>query len=173
METKTCCVCKQTLPVAAFGVNNAHKDRLMSYCKDCGKAREKRYKDRDPEAWRAKRNEIHNRYLEANPGLNAFYSRRWRAANPELAKDHLLKTHYGLPIGDYDRMLSTQGGKCAICGTEASGLRGMRFHVDHDHDTGLVRGLLCHNCNVGIGGLKHSEEILDKAKVYLRDYTKG
>jgi hypothetical protein len=71
------------------------------------------------------------------------YSSQWARNN------HLVKK-YGLTSKDYDIMLESQGSKCAICKTIEPGGRG-KFHVDHNHNTGRVRGLLCYRCNVGIG----------------------
>ena len=62
-------------------------------------------------------------------------------------------------------MLEQQDGKCAICKSEDS--KGKRFSVDHNHKTGEVRGLLCNPCNVAIGLLKDSPEVIDSAKEYL------
>jgi len=65
-------------------------------------------------------------------------------------------------VGLYEK----QDGKCAICGEISKSERGL--HVDHCHTTGMVRGLLCHGCNTGIGALKEDAEILSKAIDYLR-----
>jgi hypothetical protein len=77
-----------------------------------------------------------------------------------------LKTQYGLTIEDYDAMLRRQGGGCAICGTAVPGGLG-GFHVDHCHQTNRVRGLLCVNCNRGIGALKDDANLLRRAIAYL------
>ena len=53
-------------------------------------------------------------------------------------------------VEDYKRILSEQGGRCAVCGTDKPGGHGS-FHVDHDHETSAVRGLLCGKCNMGLG----------------------
>lgn len=66
---------------------------------------------------------------------------------------------------DYDSLLALQGGACAICRTTNSGKR--MFHIDHCHTTGKVRGLLCSNCNVGIGNLRDNIDILKSAVAYL------
>lgn len=83
---------------------------------------------------------------------------KWRKDNPEKYAVHLrrslLKRKYGLTLGDYGRMLAEQGGTCAICGAGPDSERNHRFTslaVDHDHETGQVRGLLCSMCNRGIG----------------------
>lgn len=83
--------------------------------------------------------------------------RQWRAK---------LKRDFGLTEADYDRMLTEQRGKCAICKrTEPNG-RG-RWHIDHDHITGRVRGLLCNGCNAGLGHFRDDPAILRAAARYL------
>lgn len=71
-------------------------------------------------------------------------------------------TKYNLTQDDYDRMLAEQQGCCAICRTEPPMLV-----VDHDHVTGVVRGLLCRNCNLGIGLLRDDVDVLSSAVQYL------
>ncbi len=61
-----------------------------------------------------------------------------------------------------------QDGKCAICGTAEPGGRGKRLHVDHCHETGLVRGLLCYACNTGLGLFRHNSQSLEQAQAYLK-----
>jgi len=76
-------------------------------------------------------------------------------------------SRYGITVDDYDRMLEEQGGCCAICNTDTpSGRRG-RFSIDHNHETGEVRGLLCQKCNAGLGYFKDSPTILATALKYL------
>lgn len=67
-------------------------------------------------------------------------------------------------------MFAAQGGRCAICGTDEFNGRGNRPHLDHDHTTGKIRGLLCHSCNTGMGALGDSPEILREAAAYLESY---
>lgn len=72
---------------------------------------------------------------------------------------------YGITMADYDRMLSSQNFSCAICGLVA---QERELHIDHCHDTGIIRGLLCDQCNTGIGKLRHSPENFLRAARYLR-----
>lgn len=83
-------------------------------------------------------------------------------------RNHKLLTKYGLTLEDFEAMLERQGGGCAICEAPPTGEgnRG-RLHVDHDHATGRVRGLLCHRCNWGIGHFGDSAEVMQKAYRYL------
>lgn len=80
--------------------------------------------------------------------------------------DSMMRHNYGIGLDDYERMLAEQGGGCAIC-ARTPDEEGRRLHVDHDHETGLVRGLLCGNCNRGIGYLGDSHERISSAADYL------
>jgi hypothetical protein len=84
----------------------------------------------------------------------------------ETEKDRKLKRTYGISYKEYLTMLEAQNGQCAICGTTSTGKRA--FHVDHDHDTGEVRGLLCSGCNTGIGNLKEDIGIMERAIQYVK-----
>lgn len=97
--------------------------------------------------------------------------RKWREANPGYWR----KAQYGLTPEDIQDMLTRQGGFCARpgCGKELGDI----FNVDHCHDTGHVRGLLCPGCNTGIGklgdnlaGLQRSVEYLERAEFELDLY---
>jgi hypothetical protein len=79
-------------------------------------------------------------------------------------RDIQLKSLYGITQADYDRMLATQHGRCAICETDKPGTRGS-WRVDHE--TGQVRGLLCDGCNLGIGYLRDDPDILMAGARYV------
>lgn len=90
---------------------------------------------------------------------------RWYGqTDPIQRKSRMLRT-YGLTVEEYDEILETQGGVCAICQNECA--TGRRLAVDHDHETGIVRGLLCHTCNLGLGALKDDLSLLEAAAKYL------
>ena len=76
-----------------------------------------------------------------------------------------LKSKYGLSLDDFNKMVETQDGKCCVCMKAVK-----RFHVDHSHVTGRVRGLLCGGCNTGIGLLKDSSDICLSAYNYLEKH---
>lgn len=108
------------------------------------------------------------------------YQRQWRLENPEkigkynCSRDHekvrekAWERRYGITRKDYNEMLWSQGGVCAICGTDTIGRGHKYFHVDHDHKTGSVRGLLCDLCNRGLGYFKDSPAFLERAADYLK-----
>lgn len=85
--------------------------------------------------------------------------------------ENIAFVRYGLTKEDYDKLLVAQNYKCAICETSRDSLaRGLV--VDHDHATGIVRGLLCHRCNKGIGLLKDNTTALHNAVAYLKRATR-
>ncbi len=90
------------------------------------------------------------------------------AGETRRKKDKALQFNYGIGHDEYDRMLASQGGGCAICHDPPNGTdrRTKSLHVDHDHATGKVRQLLCHYCNLGLGAFKDSPERLAAALEY-------
>jgi hypothetical protein len=82
----------------------------------------------------------------------------------------ILKSRYGITEDDYSVLFNNQQGCCAICGVDYTGSK-RNLDVDHDHTTGNVRGLLCNNCNRGLGHFQDSPTILLKALEYLDDVT--
>lgn len=85
--------------------------------------------------------------------------------NKDKHTEYWLTKQYGISLSDYAVLLQKQNGVCAICFTKCS--TGKRLAVDHDHATRKVRGLLCTNCNTGIGSLKDSILMLKSATIYL------
>lgn len=94
--------------------------------------------------------------------------RQWQRSYNASGRRHdrELRARYGLSLDEYERLLLSQGGCCAICSSSDAGGRG-RFHVDHDHNTGAIRGLLCHHCNTGLGAFADDTERLIAAATYL------
>jgi hypothetical protein len=80
-----------------------------------------------------------------------------------------IKKNYGLDEADYNNLLKRQRYQCAICGVDEKNLT-KRLHVDHNHKTGIARGLLCVNCNLGLGSFKDNQEFLLYAVLYLQDH---
>jgi hypothetical protein len=78
-----------------------------------------------------------------------------------------IRRKYGLTIERYDQLVEQQAGRCKICGTTATDRRTKRLHIDHDHVTGDVRGLLCGACNLGLGKAGDSPERLFAMGGYL------
>jgi hypothetical protein len=81
------------------------------------------------------------------------------------SREYHLRRRYGIGQAEFDALLAEQGGVCAICGASDP------QHVDHDHRDGWVRGILCFNCNGGLGQFRDSPEFLAGAITYLKGTT--
>jgi hypothetical protein len=91
--------------------------------------------------------------------------------DPVKHRDRTIRTKFGITSEEYDSLLSAQRGSCAICGTtDFSYSRGKRPHIDHCHETGKVRGLLCGHCNIGIGQFFDNISLLENAITYLKQH---
>ena len=106
-------------------------------------------------------------YYRANKERILAQTKAYRLAHVDQNRNARLQRQYALTLVEFDRLLAEQNGQCAICGTDKPGRYG-RFCVDHDHRSGKVRGLLCHNCNHGVGKFKDSAARLNSAAAYLR-----
>lgn len=98
-------------------------------------------------------------------------TRAWQIANPKAWDRHARKSHlmkkYGITIEEFDRMFAEQGEACAICKVRVLDSRGFRPHIDHCHDTGKVRGILCGRCNRALGQFEDDATLLRSAVAYL------
>lgn len=150
-----CKRCERELPDCQWYFYKSGRDKgLRVYpCRDCNNAAR-----------------VASRSTEANREA----SRRWREENPRATRAIRLKAMYGITMASYEAMLAAQGGGCAICNSEHAGPGGS-FRVDHDHSCcpgkkscgQCVRGLLCNTCNVGVGMLRDSEDLLRRAAEYV------
>lgn len=134
-------------------------------CRPCGAKRQREWRARNPE----KLKEINRAYAQSENGRE-----RQRASK---RKHYLKVAHtqrlrlYGIAPEEFKRLLKEQAGTCAICRKpETATLNGKvkNLHVDHDHATGIVRGLLCGKCNVGIGMFDECQEKIAAAAAYLK-----
>lgn len=91
--------------------------------------------------------------------------RRWYSENLNKQRDTAFRRQYGITLADYEKLNIAQGRVCAIC--LGPNRNGKRLDVDHCHDTGKVRGLLCAHCNQALGGFKNGPAILRRAVAYL------
>jgi len=140
-QEKECCVCNIRKPFSEF-YNYKNKSDGKNYrCKSCDNSARLKHKLKNPE----------------------HTHRKTRNRN--------LLSRFGITIEEYEEMFKQQGSKCAICGTKENQLTGHNagysFSVDHCHDTGKVRGILCSNCNRGIGLLGDKASSVYKAFKYL------
>lgn len=85
----------------------------------------------------------------------------------EQYRDRHYRKHYGITLSEYNSMLKAQKRRCKICGKKKTQMR--KLCVDHCHETGRIRGLLCSTCNTGIGSFYHDPELMLKAIEYIEE----
>lgn len=140
-------------------------------------------------AWRLKnpeRTKEHSKRSRSKPGYKErtkVYQKAWSERNrprlremsreyyqnrKDVVRDQNLQKNVGITLNEYYSMLIIQNYVCALCYSD-SGIKGKLFAVDHNHETGKIRGLLCRGCNVGIGNLKDDPDLLNRAVGYIRE----
>ncbi|HEY2810532.1 MAG TPA: endonuclease VII domain-containing protein [Rhabdochlamydiaceae bacterium] len=92
----------------------------------------------------------------------------WYLKNKEQRKWKTVFNTYSLTKEEFYNLLDKQNSQCAICGVFFLSLDQKHLHIDHDHETDKVRGLLCKNCNIGLGMLGDNEEGISRALQYVK-----
>ena len=136
-------------------------------CLSCDSEYQKRKRRNRPEYVSRMRKAYYERTREHQLEL-----RRINYAKPEVKaakRNKDLIKNYGINTDEYELMLESQNNVCAICKGPQTNTRTNYFDVDHCHKTGKVRGLLCTNCNQGIGKFKDNKELMLHAYNYLED----
>ena len=132
--------------------------------RDQERAKAKRWQVNNPEAYAAARRRSYAKNRDKHIARSKAYRETHpRASRAGVDRDRYVARVYGLPPGSYDAMLASQGHACAICRVTFSGVA----HVDHAHASRTVRGLLCANCNRGIGMFADQPDRLRAAAAYL------
>lgn len=144
-------------------------------------AEKKRYRQKHPEKitattkiYRRKHIEKYaaasKRWRQRHPEKSVAAAKRYRQKHPEKAKVYTRTSHlrrkYGITIADFNALLALQNHQCAVCGCEFGDGK-KKAHIDHDHATGRVRGLVCVRCNTSIGGLGDDVLGVSRALAYL------
>lgn len=175
---KLCSRCKTEKNCDQFAVRS--RGGLNAYCHPCQKEFAKESYERNRES----RNARNRMRWQQNKEKYSVAQKSYMAKNKDKINENRrnnreklsqnswiagIKRRYNLSPEVYEEMLAAQGGGCAICATENPWARSKRFAVDHDHKTGLVRSLLCHPCNRGLGTFSDDAELLRRAAKYL-DY---
>jgi hypothetical protein len=129
------------------------------------------WRKRNPEKWKAQNNASQRRYRERHKERLKEYRARpeVREKRREQWRRWACNYRYGITHEDRDALLARQGGCCAICKSTEPPSRG--WHIDHDHATGEVRGILCNKCNTGLGLFKENVKTFHAAIDYLGKLT--
>src|SRR4051794_27622457 len=141
------------------GMRDGHRNE----CKACNNAAKLQRYRQNPQATIDRANE----WRRSDPERFAECQRKYRARGDRKVASRAghLKRKFRLTLDQYDQSLASQGGGCAICGDTPEG--GTSLHIDHDHDTGAVRGLLCVRCNNALGQLKEDAQLVRAAAAYI------
>lgn len=140
VEEKECGQCGKVKPIVEFYSDPGARDKAASKCKEC---------DREYQRARYKKNG------------------RARPRDKKAEQEYHRKRVYGITPEQYAAMIERSGGLCEICGRVPSEVSGKGACVDHCHDSGAVRGILCHPCNVALGNFRDDPEVLRAAIGYL------
>jgi hypothetical protein len=163
---KTCTKCGVEQPLENFYRAAGTRDGLRGDCKSCFR---RRAKERYPLV-REQAIERARKWREDN--IDRFRENQRRArSTPEgkrRARDYHLGKKYGITQAEYEAMLGAQGGVCAICGRPPR--EDISLHVDHDHESGAIRGLTCFRCNNALGDFNDDPALLRSALAYLDDH---
>ena len=160
---KKCKVCRESKPLDQFYRAAGMADGHRSDCIQCNLAAKRTRTALDPQA---NRDRV-RRWQQANRDRYRATQLEYKRRPERKAADREghLKRKYGITLADYDRMFDAQGGVCAICGEPRPEER--TLHVDHDHETGAIRGLLCFRCNNALGDFREEYELFRRAADYL------
>jgi hypothetical protein len=158
---KRCKKCGETKPLDEFYRAQGMRDGRRSDCKACNLAAKRVWYDKNREHAIAKATAWQRENAERYRARQQAYR---DAGHRDYRAEHL-RWAFGLTHEEFDALSAVQRGVCAICGRAPKA--GKHLHVDHDHDTGAVRGLLCFSCNVGVGNFGNDVDRLERTVDYL------
>lgn len=159
---KTCRKCLLEKSLEGFRQHTGREGRRHT-CRECEAVEARTWRAANPEKVKT----ATTKWNSENAAHLAAKKRAWCRQNPEKQDAYARKVHYGITDAEYQALLLTQKGLCAICGGPPTRKR-RSLSVDHCHQTGKIRGLLCGPCNTGLGQFKDLPELLEKALQYLR-----
>lgn len=160
MSIKSCSnsKCQQINPQSInqfYKLSNKKPNEFRGKCKSCIEEQAKIYRKNNPN----KRKEIIQRYRNKYP--EKAHARRLKCYWPHLNTNEILN--------EYQLLILKYNNKCALCKVDQSQLK-VKLNIDHNHKTGQIRGLLCNNCNRGIGHLQENLETIQNALNYLKEF---
>jgi len=152
---KKCSKCGKSYPATEEffrkRTSRTGKVTLWSPCRDCERKYTRDY-CRKYETWKIPR--------------VREYRKTYGVVHKDRIRKWWLNKKYNITVEQFDQMVEMQNNKCAICGSSLEGIKQNR-HVDHDHKTGKVRGILCHKCNRGLGYFNDDPVLLKSAAEYV------
>lgn len=167
--TKTCTKCGESRPLDQFGPRKRGKDGKQATCLDCNRLYFREHRNKSPENVERARARC-RKWAKSHPDQLRKIRRNTYLSRRDLDRDQHLRRVHGIGSADYERLLESQFRKCATCRRHIdTHFGGKRLHVDHDHNTGAIRGLLCPQCNKALGLLLDHINTLKRMVSYLED----
>ncbi|MFF5186886.1 endonuclease VII domain-containing protein [Streptomyces sp. NPDC000345] len=171
---KKCSACQKHLPVGAFASNNSRPDGLQANCRECAAEYYRRRREargrtvrvkvpvprghkRCPQCEQVKPYSGWERNKSSSDGWSS-YCRECRAERNRIS---YFRRKYGLSPAELEAMVAEQHGVCCICPAAPA------EHVDHCHETGRVRGVLCFSCNAALGQFRDRPDVIRRAATYV------
>jgi hypothetical protein len=162
-----------------FSAHANRDDGMQVHCKECMRAYRRQNRARlavkDREYRRANQErgrQVKNAYWQKNKErLSTYHSSHYEANKKRIAARHrneALLRQYGITNAEYEQQLERQRGLCPLCGVEAKNHGDRRGAIDHCHETGVVRGILCGPCNVGLQRIERDVSWAQRAAEYVR-----
>jgi hypothetical protein len=167
---KWCYKCESFKEKDSFYNDKSTVDGKAAYCKKCKQPTSKKWITDNREASNKHKQTWRERNREQDLANKAKYRKDNREKLKESYRDHILKKKYGITRAEYDAMLLSQNGVCAICKQTCS--TGKSLAVDHNHETDKIRALLCRDCNITLGLMKEDAARLRAAALYLETYNR-
>lgn len=133
----------------------------MNLCRICSQLKSENYFYKGRKLCKDCHNSATNKWRKENPEKAKIIRAKWYHKNKVYHKEYHLKNEYNVSLELYNKLVKNQDFKCLICKHESV------LEVDHCHKTGKIRGLLCHQCNVGLGYFKDNIDNLIAAQKYL------
>lgn len=143
--------------------------RKRKKCSHCKKIRNSKAFTKGRAVCRTCRKSYQARWFNKNREYCNRRRRKYHKEHRVAAKFNKLLKAYNITQKEYNKLLRKQNNRCAICRAVKAGGKGA-WHVDHDHETKQIRGLLCHYCNLGLGQFKDSTVLMAKAIKYLNSF---
>ena len=158
---KRCKKCGELKALAEFYRNRGARDGRRPECKACTNAMRLRRYRLNPEREIARV----RAWQQANPQRVKAWAEKNRDKRLKKLREIHLRNKFSLTVEEYDAILEAQDGVCALC--ECPPTPGISLHVDHDHGTGAIRGLLCVRCNNALGLFREDPDLLKRAARYV------
>ena len=161
--TKRCSKCRSYRPQTSYHMDKNRSNGRYPQCNSCVKKYQEVWRSKNKKKIKSDQSE----WYKKNKEKKKLYYQAHKVRIARNKRSHKLRSIYGITLEKYDNMFKKQNGKCAICSKKQD----IHLGVDHNHFTKQVRGLLCRECNLGLGHFMDSIKLLASARKYMEKYS--